>query len=79
MNAAKNQAHPDHVIHITAELDTLVREVDTLMEMGPGLAVLSTQQMLHLKDVKISLGIQRVLNTRAMSRTDYAPPLTTTI
>jgi hypothetical protein len=73
VEAAKTQAHPDNVAHITGELETLVKEVDTLMEAANMLPIQTTQQLLQLKDVKISLGIQLVLVQRSHSRQEPAP------
>jgi hypothetical protein len=72
VEAAKVQAHPDNVVHLGAELDALVKEVETLMELATTLPIQTTQQLLQLKDVKISLGIQVVLVGRAHTRMEPA-------
>jgi hypothetical protein len=75
VDAAKAQAHPDNVAHIAQELESLQREVDALLDAGPSLPVRTTQAQLQLKDIKMSLGIQRVLVQRSQVRMDSPLPV----
>ncbi len=73
VEAAKAQAHPDRVVNIAAELDTLKKEVDVLIDIAPTLPIITTPQLLQLKDVRFALSIQRVLISRTASRMDFTP------
>jgi hypothetical protein len=68
VECAKAQAHPDNIAAIAAEVDSLVREVDTLVELAHAMPMTTTKHLMVLKDVKISLGIHRVLVHRASTK-----------
>lgn len=55
VEAAKCQAHPDVIPAGVGEMDALIKEVDTLMQLAPTSNALATAQLLLLKHVKAAL------------------------
>lgn len=67
MEAAKSQAHPDTIPAGVGEMDSLIKEVDTLMELAPTSAAHATAQLLQLKDVKATLKMTRIMQARSQA------------